>query len=263
MKAKLFLVMIFAMCIFLLDSCRFMTAKDMENMHTKYSVLIFKFKDNSNMNNVIARDLNLALSAIDDSIGIVHCLDFFRDCSNKDTYFFEYDSIHKYGTYNPWNKNGYKYYNYYGKLDSTNICDFAKAPKYVELHDGYYMWYPYVYDNNFDISEIKFYNITWDELCNNDSLYYNCSLPMYNIEGNEDINNKCLLSDAILPIGDIYDVFERACEINGIALERHSHKKINKMTIQDVIDVCNIAIDNIDELTCGYNARNYNFVIIR
>ena len=54
MKAKLFLVMIFAMCIFLLDSCRFMTAKDMENMHTIFSVLIFKFNDNSNMNNVIA-----------------------------------------------------------------------------------------------------------------------------------------------------------------------------------------------------------------
>lgn len=258
MKTKVFLTGVFTICTcctFLFNSCG---GTDVQNMHTKYSVLIFKFKDNSNMNNVIARDISLAdyLLSQDYGSGIVHISDLFCDRSNKDTYFFEYDSIKKYGEYNEYNQKGYKYYNYYGELDSTNMCDFAKAPKYIELHDGYYMWYPYVFTNYWETS-IKFYNITWDELCNNDSLYFNI---IDNVSGH--LDSRCVLTDTILPIGDIFDIFEKACYIDGVALERHSHKKINKMTIQDIIDVCNFAIDNIDELTCGYDGKNQNFVII-
>jgi len=220
MKAKLFLIGVFLVCAFLLSSCG---GTDVQNMHTEYTVLIFKFKDKSNMDNVIAHDLSLAddLLSKDNSSGIVHILDLFCNRSNKELYFFEYDSIYKYHTYNEYNKEGYKYYNYYVQLDSTNMCDFAKAPKYIELHDGYYMWYPYVFTNTF-MPKIKFYNVTWDELCNND-LYYYINNNWYG-----HLKTNCVLSDTILPIGDMYDIFEKACFIDGVALERHSHKKLIK-----------------------------------
>ena len=114
--------------------------------------------------------------------------------------------------------------------DTTNICEFAITPKLIELHDGFYMWYPYSSLGDYMYATLR--DVKWEELCNDCNLYYY-----------DELQNSLKLSASISILGGWRTMYKEYYKINGRALNRFNHKNPNKMTLDDIIQACNKIID--------------------
>lgn len=190
--------------------------------HTRWYCCVFKFADESYKDYVITLNDYVGFSVYRDSIN------YFPSAVSV------FDSVGHFE----------RIVDYYF-ADSTDICSFAKSEKLIELHQGYYMWFPYTSFADPNMENIQLRNLKWDDLCLSNAIYYADSIMTSTYTYfYPDVKFWLKISDDVEIIADYPEIYSKVCIIDGHTLQKYGHKHPKKMTLKDIVKSCNKAIDN-------------------